>query len=333
MLVRSEGDWIESGFSGQQETKRPAWQSFLPEGAIDYKYTAQQLGWDEPEARRFTDAGFNMLPAYMAKQSVYGAGVSLGGDDPIQTFIDANQRPTNTVGKAGKSLQWLGYTFDPNGVLKNEAGEEWNDEAQRGYSQDYIRRKWQANEGWLSANKGLIESALAMAVPITAGVLAPATASGAVASEAAAVGASEAAAGGWLGALEGGMAAYGPAGAGAAGSLGAVGGGLSFLSPGSLAKAAMVGAGLAASGVGSGSGGQVSRKTMAAAEGPPVEASTDRSIIPIEESTKPERIGTETRQAEELRRRARAKMGYWSTRKTFGPAGPLDIFTPSLFKV
>jgi hypothetical protein len=41
----------------------------------------------------------------------------------------------------------------------------------------------------------------------------------------------------------------------------------------------------------------------------------------------------EMARAEAMRKRLRERMGYWSTRRTEGGAGALDVFTPGLFKV
>jgi hypothetical protein len=81
--------------------------------------------------------------------------------------------------------------------------------------------------------------------------------------------------------------------------------------------------------------GQIGKKYMPPAPNPPVVEKPVQALLPGEvfKSIKPGETTEGTRKAEELRRQLRAKMGYWSARKTFGPAGPMDIFVPSLFKV
>jgi hypothetical protein len=70
-------------------------------------------------------------------------------------------------------------------------------------------------------------------------------------------------------------------------------------------------------------------------EAAPPEAPPEIGVVPEgPTSLNPETVeaGT-TQQLEQMRKALRARMGYWASRKTFGPPGGLDIFTPSLFAV
>ena len=136
---------------GGQDLPAPLMPDARPisEWMAKWDKTPEQLGWTAEEAKRFTDAGIDKLPAFMGKAGLYGAGKDLSGDDPIQTFIDVYTGPVGNKGKAFKILGDLGDTADVN-----------TPEGKQAYTEKYLARKWQKNEGaWsqsvLPAIKGI----------------------------------------------------------------------------------------------------------------------------------------------------------------------------------
>jgi hypothetical protein len=116
-----------------------------------FNYTPEQLGWSPEEAARFISAGYTQLPGMMNKASIYGPGVSLGNDDPIQSFIDFGNKPTYFDGKSGKVLSNMSTAGM--GDINN-----WTPDDQKAYQLSMLQRKWEPNEGWYAANKGLVNS-------------------------------------------------------------------------------------------------------------------------------------------------------------------------------
>ena len=177
------------GTGAGRDTPTPVVHSPYESPEAQPLYDPSMLGYSPAEVLRFKQGGVQGLPAYMLKERVYSPATSLGGDDPISTYLNAMQTPTGGEGgKAAKVLTGMGWSGGGNGLeftgapggttdafqtftdKPEGASPQWGDPEQQRFASDFLKRKWGVDDGTELTNPkktmNMVSSLASIAAPI-----------------------------------------------------------------------------------------------------------------------------------------------------------------------